>query len=203
MATAAALVGKARRASRAMKTPEQKARHLERKLLPEVQAGRSEFAIVDVANHSEADQRHMVRSEERQTLRRKTKIEKLVASGTLSREEGEVCQWYANLYELGYATLGVTANYGGGVGGGDAGYCLAARYRAQEMARTNYHFARAAIPSGLISMFEGVILHSRHMGETDSFRDLGRSQRASRLKQSFRLAVQKLVDRVGNLVAGE
>lgn len=119
---------------------------------------RNGLAIVNVANHSDADQRASVRSGETETVRRLTRIELLTKAGVITQDQALACGWYANQHEMAFQTIGCTANYGGAGGGGFGAGDLLARYRAQSEARENYRYARQAIPEHLVGTFECIVL---------------------------------------------
>jgi hypothetical protein len=127
-------------------------------IIPAEQIRNLPHAIRDVANHTEADQRVMVRSGSTKTIRRKTRIEVMREAGIINREQEAACEWFAATYEQAFHTSGCTANYSGS-GRGKSGSCdLLARYREQEEARENFAYARQAIPSHLMALFEAVVL---------------------------------------------
>jgi hypothetical protein len=141
---------------------------------------------VDVANHSDADQRASVRSKETRTIRKLTRVEMLARSGLLNAEQAMVCSWYQERHELGFQTVGGTANYAG-AGGGTAGSCdLLARYKDQAEARADYQYARQAIPQHLLSVFEDVVIGNARMPQGND-----------RLR--FNLAVLRLYEQVGHM----
>lgn len=125
--------------------------------VPDIQIHRGNLVICDVANHSDDDQRRMVRSGERQTVRRLTRVEQLAKQGYITQDQLAACSWYADAHELGFQTIGCTANYGGAGGGGFGSHDLLARYKAQGEARENYHYARQAIPAHLLTAFESIL----------------------------------------------
>lgn len=198
------------KATRKIRTPEQLAAARARQIaLPAAQIARGDLRLAAVANWSETDQRHMVRSREKTTVRRLTRIEKLRAAGTIDAHEAQACEWYANQHALGYDTIGMTANY---LGGADKpsrragqGSDLFARYRAQAEARANFTFARAALPAPLLPMFEAIVLDGRAMSEagTGLYEQLGRSQRAAKLRAAFRMVANVLHGRVGHCLTVE
>src|SRR5687768_6283598 len=99
----------ASRKIRRAKATEDPALALARSLgVPEAQRIRGDLTIVPVANRSEADQRHALRSGKTRTVRKLTRIEKLLRAGTVAPHEAAACAWYARAHELGYATLGLT-----------------------------------------------------------------------------------------------
>ena len=154
--------------------------------VPAAQLGQNAFTIVDVANHSEADQRHAVRSRQMRTVRRKPKLMQLYDARVLTLDGYKACLWYHDLHALGYDTLGITANYGGGVGGGQTSFTHFARYHEQGDARNDYMLARAGIDRLLLPLLERVVLHGRPIG---------------RLAISFRRAVDQLVERAESMGA--
>jgi hypothetical protein len=127
-------------------------------LLPGEQVRAGLYAIRDVANHSEADQRAMVRSGEKRTIRRKTRVELMRDAGVINADQALACEWYATAFETGFQTVGCTANYEGAGGGGFGSSDLLARYKAQAEARENYHYARLSIPRQLTGIFDEVVL---------------------------------------------
>lgn len=185
------------------KTDEQLANDMARSLLPAAsicfddkshsRARKTAFVLVDVQNHSEADQRHMTRSGQKKTIRRKTHIQKLVAQRQLTEAQGAICKWYADQHEQGFATVGCTANYGGAGGGGFGSYDLLARYQAQAIARNNYTTARLSLGM-LASLFERVVIHETPIAEP------GQRGIATRLRCSLSLAIQRLDQAIGHLV---
>lgn len=167
---------------------------LARTILPGAQVHKGEFKIHDVANHSEADQRHMVRSGEKRTVRRLTHLEKLHARRAITLEQLRVCQWYADQHEFGFATVGCTANYCGAGGGGMGTMDLLARYAEQLSARENYLWAKSTIARPLVPLFERVVIHQTPINE---------GGRCTRLSLSFRLAVRQLEAGVGHILSFE
>lgn len=127
-------------------------------IIPREQFRMGAYAIRDVANHSESDQRSMVRSGETRTVRRKTRIELMRDAGVITVDQASACEWYASNYELGFQTVGCTANYAGAGGGGFGSGDLLARYKAQGEARENFTYARLAIPRHLLDIFDAVTL---------------------------------------------
>ncbi len=148
--------------------------------------------IRDVANHSEADQRASVRSGETKTVRKLTRVERLQKADVITAEQALACEWYASAYELGFQTVGCTANYSGAGGGGFGSSDLFARYKAQGEARDNYRYARSAIPRALLPLFEQVVLE---MGQPD-IRHLTKEQRLR-----FSMAAYLLHGQVGHWLA--
>lgn len=127
-------------------------------LVPAEQVRLGFYVICDVANHSDSEQRAMVRSGEKRTVRRRTRVELMREAGIITAEQAQACEWYAAAHEVGFQTVGCTANYSGAGGGGFGSGDLLARYRAQAEARENYHYARTAIPPALRDVFETVVL---------------------------------------------
>lgn len=143
---------------RLRKTREDPTSKRARSILPAEQAGKRDLVVCDVANHSDADQRASVRSGETRTVRRLTRVELLVKAKVINLDQAAACAWYVDAHELGFQTVGCTANYGGAGGGGFGSNDLLARYKAQGEAREDYFFARSAIPQHLLQTFEGVVL---------------------------------------------
>jgi hypothetical protein len=189
------VASKARQTKKA-RSPEQQLIRLARRLLPEIQARRGDFRLHDVQNRSEADQRHMLRSEEKKTLQRVTRIDKLRNARVIDAHEAAACQWYADAYCAGYDTVGVTANYGGsGVRSGHL-FCHAARYREQREARDNYEFAKQGIPPFLLPLFERVVIEGVSIaGATNR-----NGRELHKLTAEFRLAANRLHERIAHLL---
>lgn len=187
------MAGKSNKISKAAKTPEQKAIKLAGKLLPEGQAKPGEFALQDVQNQTEAQQRDMMRSDEKKTIRRRTRVEKLLDAQIIDRDEAAACEWYANAHAIGYETLGIVADYGrSGGGGGDCVVTHLAKYRAQQEARDDYAFARSAIPTILLPLFERVVLAGEALG--------GKGREHGLMRMRFRVAASVLRERILHLL---
>jgi hypothetical protein len=163
-------------------------------IVPAAQVANSRFKEANVANFTEAQQRHSVRSKEVKTVRRMTHIELLVARRTLTQRQGQLCQWYADQREIGYATVGCTANYCGAGGGGFGAGDLLARYREQMIARNNYTAARQAVDIRLLPLLEKIIVAGWSMAEA------GERKRPAVISELFRLAVDQLEQGIGHLV---
>ena len=157
------------------------ATRIARALLPITQAERGAFRAVDVANHSDADQRHMVRSGEKRTIRRLTPIERLRIRWGLDQHEAAACQWYADAFEARYGTLGTTAKYGD-QRGGSADFDHLPKTFDQGIASDQLGYARAGISPNLRPMFERVVVHGFDM------------DRGAALL--FRLAARQLMHRI-------
>jgi hypothetical protein len=189
-----------------LRSPEQIAVRRAREIdLPAAQIARGDLRLAPVANWSDADQRHMVRSREKTTVRRLSRIERLRAAGTIERHEAQACDWYAAQHALGYDTIGCTTNYGGVRGTDFRSADLFARYRAQAEARANFAFARAALPAHFLPLFEAIVLDGKAMADagTGLYEQLGRSQRAARLRAAFRLVANLLHGRIAHMLPAE
>ena len=191
--------------SRKIRSPDREARSIGRTIgIPAAQLEHG-LAIHDVANRTEADQRHSIRSQETRTVRKLTRVEKLQRAGTIGREEAKACEWYASAHALGYDTLGITANYGGSGSRGGNATCHLARYKAHEEARLDYAFARVGIAGFLLPVFEAVVLEGRALNEAGghAWEMLAKSQRSSKLSAAFRLAAFQLHGRIAHMLAVE
>lgn len=127
-------------------------------ILPPEQATHGDLAIRDVANHTEADQRAMIRSKETKTVRRLTRVELMRKAGVITAEQALACEWYLAAHELGFQTIGCTANYSGAGGGAFGSSDLLARYKVQREARENFRYARLALPAHLAPLFDRIVL---------------------------------------------
>lgn len=155
--------------------------------MPEAQARRDDLVVVDVKNANDDDLRHMKRSGQVKTVRRKTKLEKLFEAQALTLDGYRACRWYQDAYSLGYDTIGVTAQYEntGGVSSGNRAFTHLAKHIDQQQARQIYAFAREGMDSLSLALLDKVVLHGRPIG---------------RLTLTFRLAVSRLTaqaERVG------
>lgn len=140
-----------------------------------------QFETVDISNRTEDDQRKMVRSGERRTLRRKPKIDELVTRGVINRQEAAACEWYAQAHALRYDTQGITSRYGETSSSGKTNFDHLPKSRVQQEAYDNFEFARAGINPGMLGMFEQVVLYGRPLGK---------------LALTFRTAARALLKRV-------
>ncbi len=161
--------------------------------VPDAQVANDEFAVVEVKDVSQQDSRDKGRSGVKETVRRLTRIERLVKLGIIDKDQAKACQWYSDAHELGFiASLGCTANYGGTGTGGGTDFDLFARHKAQQEARDNYLFAKLAIPIELLNLFEATIFGN--LGENE-FRGVTRNEQ-------FRigLAAWRLHEQVSHLI---
>lgn len=133
--------------------------------LPQAQIAQGDFAVRDVANHSDAEQRHSVRSGNTRTVCRLNRIDKLVKRQVISTREGAACQWYANAHAMRYDTTGITASYGDGGGAPRTNFDHLPKNRAQEQAFWHFDGARAVIPPMIRPMFDRVVLHGAELGK--------------------------------------
>lgn len=149
----------------------------------------NDYVLTDAPNTTDADQRHAMRSGAVRTIRRKTRIEKLVTRKVITPEQAKACQWYADMYETGYQTgQGTTANYGGEGGQGNArGHDHMARNVAQYRARQDWLWAREAITPGFVRAFDDIVLNGASIGEVNDHRDA---------PLAFKLCAQSLLARV-------
>ena len=168
------------------KTDEQLANEMARTLLPASQAKRGEFKLVDVQNHSDADQRHMKRSGQARTIRRLTRIEKLQHRGVIDKREGAACEWYAGAHSARYDTSGVTANYGESNGAATTNFDHLPKTKAQWEALTHFDFARAGISPSCLGLFEAVVLQGAKLGNR---------------ALAFKVAVEQLLRRIEGKIA--
>ncbi len=148
--------------------------------MPQAQIDRGDYEACDVANRTDAEQRHSVRSQQTRTVRKKTKLQKLCPS-VITKDELKTCEWYQGVYSLAYEMLGTTADYGRPGGNGFDPSVVMMRSRVQRLAASDYAYARAGIDPLLVGLFERIVLHGRPM---------------NRLGLSFRRAVRQLAERV-------
>ena len=124
-----------------------------------------EFEAIDISNHTDGDQRKMVRSGERRTIRRKPKLSELVVRKVLSPREAAACEWYAKMHSLRYDTTGITANLGGVSGRSNVNFDHLPKTREQWQAYQDFEHARAGINPMILPMFERVVLHGHKLGK--------------------------------------
>jgi hypothetical protein len=154
--------------------------------LPDSQMGRGRLRLVDVQNHTDDDQRVMNRSGKRQTVFRKTKIDKLFDAKIISKREALACEWYAATHAARYDTTGVTARYGESSGGGCTNFDHLPKTREQQDAFHHFADARASICPIARPLFERVVLHGRPLGK---------------LAITFRITAQRLLAHIEGKVA--
>lgn len=168
------------------KSDEQLANEMARTVLPAAQYRKNGFALVDVQNHSEADQRHMKRSGQDRTIRRLTRIEKLVTRHVISKDEAKACEWYAAAHAARYDTTGTTANYGESNGAANTNFDHLPKTKLQWDALAHYDMAREAIPPMTRPMFDRIVLEGRPLGK---------------LAITFRNAARRLLEHIEGKVA--
>lgn len=162
-------------------------------ILPAGQAKPGVFEAVDISNHSEADQRAMVRlrggnaadrncDTGRRTIRRRSRLGTAPMAKLLSDREINACEWYAAAYSARYETLGITANYAA-VGGGRGGcnFDHGPKTKEQEQAVEHFDYARAGISPSVLELFEDVVLRCGLIG---------------RRALAFKVAVLQLIARI-------
>lgn len=116
--------------------------------VPKAKAG--DFRICDAPNPTAG---------QNTTVRRLTRIEQMAKAGLITPDQAQACEWYADNHCRAYDEgQGTTANYGGVGGGGGLGWDHGARSLAQREARDNIDYARLAIPSHLLGVFEAITL---------------------------------------------
>ena len=152
-----------------------------RKITTEAQVANGKFVLCDVSNHNDQDQRHMVRSGERQTIRRQPKFEELRIRKVISEPEAAACRWYLDTHAARYDTVGVTARYGTYSSSGCSNFDHLPKTKQQQDAWLHFSQARAAINPFFLPMFERIVLHGRPLG---------------RLTISFRTAVRELLAQI-------
>lgn len=141
--------------------------------MPASQVEHGNLAVVAKGQYNSDGTRDSIRGGS-QTVRRLTRIERLVKLGIIDKDQAIACQWYADCHELGFvAQLGVTANYGATGGGGGQAPDHFAKNEAQRQARLNFAFARDGVPPELRDLFDMVVLGN--MGENE-FRAVTRNE---------------------------
>ncbi len=154
--------------------------------VPAIQVANDRFEICDVSNHSERDQRHMVRSGQRKTVRRTTKIDQLLKRGILDQREALACEWYQSTYENEYETRVKIADWSATGGSSDRAYGHWPAGLPLEPGLSMHEFARRAISPMVLPMFERVVLHGRPLGK---------------LAITFRQAARQLLQHIEGKVA--
>jgi hypothetical protein len=163
------------------------ATRIARAILPLTQANRGGFKVVDIANRSDADQRHMVRSGEKRTIRRLTHVERLSVTQGLDQRELAALQWYADAHAARYDTLGIIGNYGEGTRCGRTDFDHLPSNIDQALAAEQFDHARSAISAPIRNMFDRVVLQGFHVGKGT--------------ERLFRLALNQLMHRIEQFVA--
>lgn len=174
------------RATKAREDPDTRAmRGLQSELLPEAQRGNG-FVLTDVSNFTDADQRHMVRSQKRQTLRRQPKLHELYKRGILDVRQMLACEWFSQCHSLRYDTTNVSARWDRQGGSGTTNFDHLPKNREQQDAYDNFKFARAGISPSLLDLFEAVVLKGAPLGNR---------------ALAFRIAVGQLLKRIEGRVS--
>lgn len=164
------------------KTDEQLANEMARTLLPAAQAKRREFVIVAVSNHTDAEQRHMIRSGQSKTIRRQPKLLYLKKRGLLNDRELLACEWYLTNHTARYSTVGITANYAPSGGSSrKTNFDHLPKTREQQTAYDHFEFARAGISRSCLGLFESVVLDAGPIG---------------RRSLAFKIAVEQLLRQI-------
>lgn len=136
------------------------------------------------------------------TVRRLTRVEKLRAAGVLEEHEALACEWYCDVQALAWDTVRCTSRYdiAGGGGGATAPDRLAAATIAIAEARDDYAYAKAAIPSIYVAMFEAIVCRNASISAEGErlFGHLQRSQRESKVRAAFKLCANRLHGQIGH-----
>ena len=153
--------------------------------IPAAQIRPGRFELHDVSNHTEGDQRRMVRSGERQTIRRKPKVDELLTRKIITEREAAACEWYVKMHSARYDTLGLTANYGGAGGRSSTNFDHLPKTKAQQEAYDLFDHARSGLHPLWVGFFERTVLHGAPLG---------------RMTSIFRMVVAQLVARIEDRV---
>lgn len=154
-------------------------------LLPAAQVAQGGYELTDIANDTDADHRKMVRSGERKTLRKLTKIEKLHRAGIIDKRQAAACEWYQSAYEECYEARVKIANWAATGGCSDRAFGHWPAGKFLEPGDNLFAFARKAISPAFLPMFERVVLHGRPLGK---------------LTITFRMAAKRLAERLEGFV---
>ncbi len=154
--------------------------------VPAIQVANDRFEICDVANHSDGDQRHMVRSGQKKTVRRLTKIEKLHKAGIIDKREALACEWYQAQYEEQYETRVKIADWAATGGSSDKTFGHWPAGALLERGDSWYLWARKSISPMTLPIFERVVIHGRPLGK---------------LAITFRTAARQLLQHIEGKVA--
>ncbi len=154
--------------------------------MPQSQIDRGDYEACDVANRTDADQRHSVRSEQTRTIRKKTKLQKLKDAGIINSRELSACEWYQSTYEEHYETRVRIADWSATGGASDRAYGHWPAGVVLEPGMNMIEFARQGISPAVLPMFDRVVLHGRPLGK---------------LAITFRTAARKLLEQIEGMVA--
>ena len=149
--------------------------------MPSAQIIQGDFTVRDVANHTEADQRHSVRSGTTRTIYKLSRLQKLCRRLVIGEREAKACEAYANAHAMRYDTNGVTARYGEGGGCRQTNFDHLPKTPQQEAALRYFDDCRAAIRPNLLPMFERVVLYGQPIG---------------RWSQPFQIAARQLLNHI-------
>ncbi len=147
------------------KTPDQEANEMARALLPAAQAVKGDFSLVDVQNFSEADQRHMKRSGQIRTIRRKTRLEKLYLRKLLTVRELLACEWYQAQHEAENDTLVRIADWQASSPSSDKAFGHWPAGMILEPGQSMLEWAREAIPPIARPMFDRIVIQGQSAGK--------------------------------------
>ena len=137
----------------------------------------------------------------RETVRKLTRVEKLLRSGVLEKHEAVACEWYAAVHAMAFDTVGCTANYDVGGGGHPGSGDLLARYASQGEARADYHLACEYVPSEYRALFEAIVCRNEAIsGVAKAMFDKGRSQREALARATLKLCANRLYAGLGPLL---
>lgn len=139
------------------------------------------------------------------TVRRLTRVERLLAAKVIEPHQAQACEWYAGIAALAWDTTGTTANYEGGGGGTCYAHApdrLMAKHRDVADARDFYREARKMLGSKMADTFEAIVCRNEALGPTAAaaFPDLQRSRAGERLRLTLSFCANKLHERFGCLM---
>lgn len=145
-----------------------------------------DFQLADRVAYSSKDASAALRSGEKQTLRRTTKIDQLVKRGILDKREGLACEWYQGQHEQQYEARVKIAQWDATASASEKSFGHWPSKRCLNDNPTLFEEARADIPTTIRPMFERVVLHGRPLGK---------------LAITFRMTARRLLEHIEGKVA--
>ncbi len=145
-----------------------------------------DFELADKVAYSSADASAALRSGEKQTLRRTTKIDQLKKRGIIDAREALACEWYHGAHEQQYAAKLKIAQWDAGSASSDKAFGHWPAKAKLGPGQTPYEWARDGIDASKLFLFERVVLTSRPLGK---------------LSITFRQAARQLLEHIEGKVA--
>lgn len=134
------------------------------------------------------------------TVRKLTRVERMLSAGVLDPHEADACEWFAGIAALAWDTTGCTANLSGNGGGGSRAHApdtLAAKQQDVQDARDDYRDAVSFMTPSWRALFEASVCRNETLGPAAAvaFPELGERQASHRASRVLKLYANKLHER--------